>query len=229
MIKLLSRIIKKILFVFTNNLEGKGERVEIDFNKPIDFNNLNMYQKSHYKRYEFALDNIFPNSITGDFACGTGYGSIMLSKNSEKVIGIDLNDEVINKIKKRYSKNIKVEFLQDNLLNLNYDSYFNNIISFETVEHLREDDIEKLFKLYNKSLKTGGKLIFSTPYLQEMSENALKMGFHLTFLIDEIKIKKWLENTGFDLVSLNYQNYDSHFVKDDLSNKDFIICIAIKR
>ena len=64
--------------------------------------------------------------------------------------------------------------------------------------------------------------------MQEQSEVAVKMGFHLTFYIDEEKIEKWLKSAGFSVETINYQNYATHDITADLEQKDFIICIAKK-
>lgn len=228
MLKILYKNIKELLLPQSLRLDGEGERIDLNYNKKIPFNKLDLYQKSHYRRYEFAKSLITPDAVTGDFACGTGYGSAMLAEKSRKVIGVDLNAEVINQIRIRY-KNIKnVEYVSANLLELTYQSSFDNIVSFETVEHLEESDIPQLFNVFSRVLKPGGKFIFSTPYLQERSPEAIAMGFHRTFYIDEAKINKWLSDNGLVADSFNYQNYQTHDIVDELSEKDFIICVARK-
>ena len=89
------------IFFHSANLEGNGERVDIILKQYVDFDKLDMYQKSHYCRYEFAKKYITQNSVCGDFACGTGYGSIMLANKAKKVVGADINLKVINEVKKR--------------------------------------------------------------------------------------------------------------------------------
>ncbi len=209
--------------------DSTGERVDILYNKKIDFETLDMFQKSHYKRYEYALEIIRANDVCGDFACGTGYGSVMLSKKAKKAIGADINGEVIAAIQKRY-KNVKnVQFITADLLNLSFNSEFDNVISFETVEHFTEENIFKLFQVFSKCLKPKGKLIISTPYMQERDEAALKLGHHFTFYINEEIISNWLSAAGFEVLNFRYQNYDTHIIEDKLEKKDFIICVAQKR
>jgi len=217
-------------FNISNPLGGNGERVDIEFNSKIDYEKLDIYQKSHIKRYDFANSQIGLGSICGDFACGTGYGSILLSNKAGKVIGVDFNLKVIKAIKKRYKHIKNVEFLSDNLLNLQYISFFDTIVSFETIEHFSENDLIKLLKLFNKALVFNGSLFFSTPYMQEKSEGAIKLGFHLTFFINEEKIIEWLNLCGFEVESFSYQNYDTHLIEEELvlTKKDFIICKAKK-
>lgn len=205
-----------------------GERVDIIYNDKIDYETFDLFQKSHYKRYEFALEVISQDDACGDFACGTGYGSVILAKKAKQVTGVDLNEKVIKAITKRYIKIRNVNFINANLLDLGFKNTFDTIVSFETIEHFSEQNIPKLLAIYNKALRQNGKLIISTPYLQEKDEAALKLGHHLTFYIDEVMITHWLKNAGFDVASFSYQNYATHTVSPVLDNKDFIICVATK-
>lgn len=213
----------------TNPLGGNGERVDIQMNGNIDFNLLDTFQKNHWRRYEFAKEIIETGDVCGDFACGTGYGSIMLSEKASAVTGADINEVVITAIKKRYVQYDTINFLNENLLNLSFIDHFDCIVSFETLEHFNEANIRKLLSIYSKGLKKTGRLILSTPYMQEQSELAMKMGFHLTFYINEEKIKNWLEEAGLQIEVIKYQNYDTHNIVNELEKKDFLICVAHKR
>jgi len=236
MIKLLKKIISKMTktpksydFNESNPLGGNGERVDIVNGLKINYEKLDLYQKNHFKRYEFASKVINDNDVCGDFACGTGYGSIMMAKKASKVFGIDINSEVISQITERYKSVKNVSFSDKNLLTLDYSNFFDTIVSFETIEHFKEEDIIKLLQLFSTALKSNGKLIFSTPYLQVECENAKKLGFHLTFDIDENKIKSWLTPFGFEIEQILYQNYDDHIITENLDKKEFIICVARKK
>ncbi len=221
--------LKRILNPPPQKFDANGERVDIFYNNKIDFDLLDIYQKSHYRRYEFAVNKTNNNEIVGDLACGTGYGSVMLSNKAKKVIGADINGEVISAIKKRYSSINNIKFVNADLLDLKFLSFFDTIISFETIEHFSEKNIELLLSIFYKSMKPNGKLIFSTPYMQEKSEAALELGHHLTFYINEQKIEKWLAEVGFIVELYNYQNYETHSLQTVIKKKDFIICEARKK
>jgi 2-polyprenyl-3-methyl-5-hydroxy-6-metoxy-1,4-benzoquinol methylase len=231
MLKKIKRKIKKLInniskFDKNNQLGSGGERVDIIYKKKLDYSKMDMYQKNHYRRYKFALSQIYDGDICGDFACGTGYGCAMLSKKAAYVIGADINGIVIEKIRERYKKEKNIEFLALNLLDIKYECKFDRIISFETIEHFKEEDIITLFRIFCKALKPDGTIIFSTPFMQERSEAAINMGFHKTFYIDQDKIKKWLAQTDLILKGIRFQNYETHLVRESLDKKDFIICTA---
>ena len=209
-------------------LENGGERVDIKYDNIKKYSNFNIYQKSHYKRYEFANKNIFAGDIVGDMACGTGYGSVLISEKAKEVVAVDIDKKLIDKIKKRYKHVNNTKFICMNLLDLKYNNYFDKIISFETIEHFEESQILNVLSNFHNSMKQGGMLIFSVPYMQKNDYVARKMGFHKTFLIDENKIKKWLFKTKLELVSINYQNYQDHQIIDEIEKKDFIIITCKK-
>lgn len=216
-----------------NMIENGGERVFIDLNKEIDFSSFDVHKKNHYKRYEFISDflkNIDPSKslIVGDIACGSGYGTCMMSGNSKKMIGIDINERIIEFNRKQYNRYKNVEFYCKDIFSLTYHHEFDVIVSFETVEHFEKNNISTIMQAFHKALKPGGYFIFSVPYMEKDTSEALKKGFHKIFFIDEKKIARWLENTKFRVDQLFYQSYEYPDVTDKIDHKDFMICIAKK-
>lgn len=206
------------------NLENDGERMDINYYN-INYNNFDIYQKSHYKRYEMARTQVGEDYIVGDMACGSGYGSLMLSERCQEVYGVDIDQTTIDEISKRYEKENKVKFYRNNLLDIDFENKFDLIVSFETVEHFDESDIEKLMSNFHKALKSGGTIIFSTPYNQPKTQASMK--WHKTFYIIEEKMETLL-NGFFEIEKLWYQDYQTHDLKEEIQTKDFIICKAKK-
>lgn len=206
------------------NLENGGERVDIDFYN-LNYEFFNIFQKSHYKRYEFAISQLQENEVVGDMACGSGYGSVMLSRNCREVKGYDIDLETIEEIKKRYEKEKNIIFEAKNLLELNDFNIYDKIISFETIEHFSLDEISSLLVKFHKALKHKGKLIFSTPYNQEKCPSSMR--YHKTFYITEDVVNKILNNL-FKIDNFYYQDYDSHDLTKDNQLKHFIVCVAEK-
>jgi 2-polyprenyl-3-methyl-5-hydroxy-6-metoxy-1,4-benzoquinol methylase len=209
-----------------NAVTGGGERVDIDLTRRLRERRLDMYQLSHLRRYQFAASLIAPGESVGDLACGTGYGSILLSREGVRVIGVDRDADAVERATARYRSIASVDFLQLDLLQLPHVAIFDTVVSFETVEHFPESDVLSLLALFRRALKPGGKLIFSTPYLQENSAAAQALGFHQTFQINEDKISDWLDGASFAPPRFYYQSYAHHDVEDALAQKDFIICVA---
>lgn len=204
------------------NIENNGERMDINFYN-MDYNAFDMYQKSHYKRYELAFDLIEKGDVVADMACGSGYGTVMLSRRAKEVSGFDISSEVIDEISTRYINEKKANFVNKNLLELDIENKFDKIVSFETIEHFVPNEIPTVLKNMHKALRPNGTLIFSTPYNQIDSEFARI--FHRTFYITESTVETWLKDL-FQVEQYYYQNYSDHTAQKSLARKDFIICVA---
>lgn len=205
------------------NLENDGERMDIDyFNMNYDF--FDIYQKSHYKRYEFASTLVKPTDVVGDMACGSAYGSMMLLEKSMEVYAIDIDISTMNEVANRY-KYPNLHLIHGNLLDLKTNNKFDKIVSFETLEHFNPDDLKIVLKNFHNALKDDGMLIFSTPYNQEQSQVSMK--FHKSFYLTEEVIENLLGNL-FTIDSFHYQDYQTHDIKIDDGDKNFIIVVCNK-
>lgn len=134
-------------------------------------------KKRHIERYEFAREFLKPNWIVLDAACGSGYGSEILATKVKRVIGIDVNQEALN-YAKNYHKRDNIIFL---LTDLNEkipfpDNSFNAIISFETLEHIKNQEF--LLSEFKRVLKKGGILIISTPDRNITEIGKIKTPYH---------------------------------------------------
>ncbi|HEY2374031.1 MAG TPA: class I SAM-dependent methyltransferase [Gaiellaceae bacterium] len=212
------------------SLEGGGARVDIDLTGgDPPFDGLDLYQRSHWRRYEFALEQFPSRAAVADLACGTGYGSILLSRKASRVVGVDIDAAAIAAARRRYRRQRCVEFVLEDLRDFECDSEFDVIVSFETIEHFDERAIAGLLRSFGTALKPGGRLVYSTPYRQERSPEAIELGFHETFLIDEPRVEDWLRAASFEPIAFYYQDYATHDVRPERGEADFLIGIAERR
>jgi len=127
--------------------------------------------KEHLDRYNFALKFLTGKETVIDAACGSGYGSEILSSGAKKVIGLEISNHAIE-YAKRYHFKENVEFCKADLnqkIDLP-DNYSDVIISFETLEHITNQ--ENMLLEFKRLLKPGGFLIISTP-----DKNLISGGF----------------------------------------------------
>jgi len=144
--------------------KNKGER--------MDANNCLCGTESrrifHKDRYVFAANQLKKMNCSGgkvliDSACGTGYGSKILSDAlNTKVVGLDIDSMAVRyAINKYESKNteFKIADLLDNtaIQHASVDCF----VSFETIEHV--PDPIKILSNISDWLKKDGVLIISTP------------------------------------------------------------------
>ncbi|MGN7169707.1 rhamnan synthesis F family protein [Paenibacillus cellulositrophicus] len=116
----------------------------------------------HMQRYQ-AVAKIVSGKVVLDAACGEGYGSDLLARNAEEVIGIDISKEAIEWASEHYKRK-GLEFLQNDITTLPFpDNYFDVVVSFETIEHVDSRMQESFLFEIRRVLKDNGLLIISTP------------------------------------------------------------------
>jgi len=137
------------------NMEFTGERVIPNMPELT-----HLYQE-HIIRYMFASQFV-KSKVVLDAACGTGYGSYLLyQKGAKTVIGIDISKEAIDYCNYNY-KEENLEFKVDDCMKCHLDnSSFDVVVSFETLEHLKNPDT--FLSEIKRVMKNDGMLIMSTP------------------------------------------------------------------
>jgi 2-polyprenyl-3-methyl-5-hydroxy-6-metoxy-1,4-benzoquinol methylase len=91
----------------------------------------------HVERY--SLLRQFAEGVVCDAACGCGYGSYLLSTNPDvqSVIGLDINQDVINFANQEYTSP-KTKFLNVDINNWVSEQKIDMLISVETIEHISD-------------------------------------------------------------------------------------------
>jgi SAM-dependent methyltransferase len=167
---------------FNNKEFEEGERLYIGYQSSEEI------VKEHLDRYKFAKSHFKSDFVVLDAACGTGYGSKILSEAAKKVIGLEKSRHAIAWAKKSYQK-ANIEFRQADLnkpLDLP-DNYFDAIVSFETLEHIANQ--ENMLIEFKRVLKPKGLLIISTPDREIITDKA---GTINKFHIKELSKKEFL-------------------------------------
>lgn len=142
------------------NIEFTGERVVLGKSPAF-------LEVAHIARYQFA-STLVKDKVVVDLGCGSGYGSKILAEaGASQVIGIDIDPEAIAFCQKEYTNPnlsfhtadaVQIEiFFKEKLPDLSPDV----IVCFEVIEHLIRP-LEVIGQL-RQILKSGGKLIISTP------------------------------------------------------------------
>jgi len=111
--------------------------------------------------YELASEYVGSGDYVLDIACGEGYGSRLLAKCAEKVIGADIDNGSI-KIAEEKSVGLKnLTFFRQDVTKTTFEDHaFDVVVSMETIEHVPE---EPYFNEIKRILKRNGIFILSTP------------------------------------------------------------------
>lgn len=150
------KLLKKISRKFKYNLDYTGERVV-----PTEMHGDPTTWIQHLARYVFAV-KLAVNKDVLDVACGTGYGTSILSSVAKKVVGVDISREAVSWAKRNNTFYCSCTFINKDIENKSILSEYDLIVSFETIEHLR-DPKNFLRKISLNNLRENGELIFSVP------------------------------------------------------------------
>ncbi len=152
-----------------DSLNGKIEKAKMTKVRPVisEYIGRNpdityVEYQTHINRYIFA-SNFVLNKVVLDVACGSGVESIYLAaKGVKTVVGADISEEALGDAKRRDKRRKKVEFILSDAEALPFaDNSFDVIVSFETIEHLKEP--EKFLAECRRVLRKRGIFIGSTP------------------------------------------------------------------
>lgn len=124
--------------------------------------------RTHLERYNLAKRHV--RGAVLDAACGFGYGSSVMAENPlvDKVVGMDLSGDTVRYAVEHYigqkPRNAgRVSFVTGDCENLGWifgRGAFDNVVSFETIEHLNHP--ERFLEGVRQVLR-GGVLMVSTP------------------------------------------------------------------
>ncbi|MFN0242360.1 MAG: class I SAM-dependent methyltransferase [Planctomycetota bacterium] len=140
-----------------------------------------------------------------ELGCGAGYVIQNYIERVERVIGADINPELLERLARSYPSGklraVKVDLRGDwsEIADVRADV----VVALDVVEHFEDDDafVEKL----KRSLKPGGKAVLKVPaqaaLYNEMDEAS---GHYRRY--DEEPLKRLMEARGFRTVSLRHMN-----------------------
>ena len=133
----------------------------------------------HLHRYSLAAKYCKGKRVL-DAACGSGYGSVILSQIAEKTIGIDIDKEVVDTNQGRLG-NDKLCFKCASIDDLPFeDNSFDVVVSFETIEHVKAEVQDRFLMEVKRVLTPTGLLIISTPDKKFYSDfTGIKNPFHI--------------------------------------------------
>jgi ubiquinone/menaquinone biosynthesis C-methylase UbiE len=196
----------------------------------------------HIYRYVFAA-GLTKGKTVLDVACGTGYGAgYMAKKGAKKAVGVDISAEAANYAWERYGRGKGTDFVCADGLRLPFtDASFDAVVSFETIEHIRQ--YGKFLAECRRVLKQDGLLVCSTPNRRIFSPNLPKPinTFHVKeFWPDEFRrlLGRYFADVNFygqcDVTlkdnSVDRSDYSVHsFNDDERVSSGYIIAVARKR
>jgi len=130
------------------------------------------WARAHLERYSFAAERLFSADTVLDAACGSGYGTAILSRSCRRVTGIDKSPAAIAYAREKYNGAFYVRSL---LRRFPTVGKYDVVVSFETIEHIAAP-LPKVLR--GLACRARRMVIGSVPYL-ESEGNPFHRHFHL--------------------------------------------------
>jgi glycosyltransferase involved in cell wall biosynthesis/ubiquinone/menaquinone biosynthesis C-methylase UbiE len=187
--------------------------------------NISQFEISyeHWHRYLYA-SNFVKNRVVLDIACGEGYGSYLLSKQAKSVVGVDIDSMTIEYAKNNYiTSNLSFITGSASKIPISDHHCFDIIVSFETIEHLSEEDQFEFLSEIKRLLKKDGIFIVSTPNKLIYSDiPKYQNEFHLKeFYFSEFET---FLNKSFKFTCLfGQQIYTASYISDPIKKSNKIL------
>jgi cyclopropane fatty-acyl-phospholipid synthase-like methyltransferase len=132
-----------------------------------------------WERYDFACRWIKRGDRVVDLACGSGFGTYLLSKaTAKRALGLDISSQALDWARVEFGDTADFEKFDDNVLHRMAEK-FDVAVSFETLEHMDEQAGKAFISNLRCLLRPGGMLILSTPLVESDSRFKPTNPFHV--------------------------------------------------
>ena len=115
-------------------------------------------------RLKRILKFIPNNAVICDLGCGDGELLKVLSRKSKIIQGVGVDRHIVS------GKNGKLEFINSDISEVSLpENFFNAVLMLAVIEHMDIDKVSQVLAEAKRILKSGGKLIITTPTPQSKS------------------------------------------------------------
>jgi SAM-dependent methyltransferase len=121
----------------------------------------NYWYRRHLAVYQWIGARVIGKRVL-DMACGEGYGSEVLARGAQSVVGVDANPEAFEHARMRYSgQNLRFE--RGMVENHGEPDSYDAVVFLQTIEHVQ--DPVAVLRHFRSLLTEGGVAYVSTPNL----------------------------------------------------------------
>jgi SAM-dependent methyltransferase len=154
--------------------------------------NYNAPGEDFFKEH-FQIKEIFPRyakymkGICADFGCNNGACTTLISQTYSDItqlVAVDINEKALEHL---FLKKLpKIYCLHNNLIDLKmFDNTLDSAYSFQTLEHIYPNDLDKVVKEFYRVLKPNAWILINVP-LNKAYNNDQHVSFFTPFLLGDL-------------------------------------------
>jgi GT2 family glycosyltransferase/glycosyltransferase involved in cell wall biosynthesis/SAM-dependent methyltransferase len=144
----------------------------------------------HLHRYLWAAELVKGRRVL-DLASGEGFGSAILARSAEAVVGVDVDEHTVEHSRLNYElPNLTFRLADARNLHMLADASFGAVVAFEMIEHVAEQEL--VLNEIQRVLAPSGLLIISTPDREPYDEAGGCNPFH----VHELSREEFVEVLG---------------------------------
>ena len=143
------------------------------------------------------------SGLIADFGCNHGACSILMARQGNKVIGLDINAEALkiaNTLKNKETIEVqkKIDFVNSRLTNIPLaDKTLDGAFMIDVLEHIYTKDRSNIFKEIKRVLKKRAKLFIVTPL-----NHAYDDGYQHVAFFNQESLREILRSDGFTIIKI---------------------------
>lgn len=210
------RQIKKLIVQFIKTLD-LGSAVAVRLTKVTGKSKVPIHPKHFLTQNPWYTRYLNKKDVVLDLGSGNGQSAIKAARLSKKVIGLELDDNLINiaNLSARIANVKNVQFIKSDLEEkLNFkDNDFDKVIFLDVLEHLKNRD--RIFNEIKRILKPKGLMFLGVPnsqtswkkFQRSAGVNSFSDPDHKTEF-SENSIRGLLKNHSFKILNFGYGKFD---------------------
>lgn len=204
-------------FVYILKKLDLGSAIAVRLTKITGKSTFPLHPKHFLTNKPWFTDCLNKSDIILDVGCGNGQNSIKTSYSVKKVIGVDLNKQLLiqalKEAKRRKRKNISYKTFDLETRLKFQDNFFNKILFLDVLEHLKNRD--QILMELKRIIKPGGFLFLSVPNSQTSWKKLQRKAGFCSYSdpdhkieFSKIQIVRLLEKHGFFIKDIGLGKFD---------------------
>jgi 2-polyprenyl-3-methyl-5-hydroxy-6-metoxy-1,4-benzoquinol methylase len=172
--------------------------------------------ETHLVYLQKFLERVPPGEVVLSAACGAGRFDGLLVEAGHPVVGIDQSAGMLKVARTHFplERFPQVRYEKMGLQEMNFEAAFDGAICMDAMEHICPEDWPEIMRNFQKALKPGGWLYFTTDWeeagkMESSHQRAQALGFPVVYgeVVDELEAAYAQAKAGGPVLDASVYHY----------------------